>query len=203
MFADERDALVASHMKDCSALFASNTPYFVRTENVSLKYGMHGVGPYLGLKEIVESLVTSTAGHSPLSANASNDGSDTTSVDAQAQSHPRPIKLYLIPWQPMSKDREFRVFVCENQVTCVSQQYLYQSNVLLAGLSEVARHDLVVSWLQRIVAFHAQVLVPRLTHVSSYSMDLSVLDDGSLYFIEPNCFGSRVCGRIIALPLDS
>jgi hypothetical protein len=185
MYSDERDSLVSSHMADCGAVFEAGTSYFVRTENVSLKYGMHGVGPYKGLKESVESLVTSTAGHSPLSANASSDG------DTSVEEHPRPLKLYLIPWQPMSKDREFRVFVCENRVTCVSQQYLYQTNKLLAGLSEDARHELIVSWLDRIVTFHAEVLVPKLRHISSYSMDLSVLDDGRLYFIEPNCFGAE------------
>lgn len=123
MYSDERDALVASHR---GSLFAGHTPYFVRTENVSLKYGMHGV----------ESLVASTTGHSPLSDDASSD--DNT--EDPPPPPPRPIKLYLIPWQPMSKDKEFRVFVCNNRVTCVSQQHLYQPNRLLAALDESGSH---------------------------------------------------------------
>jgi len=35
------------------------------------------------------------------------------------------------------------------------------------------------------------VLIPKLRHLSSYCMDLSILDDGRLFFIEPNCFGKE------------
>ena len=38
--------------------FFDGTKYFVRTEYVSLKYAMHGAGPYTDLKSILDSLHT-------------------------------------------------------------------------------------------------------------------------------------------------
>lgn len=96
--------------KSTDKLFDNNTEYFVRSENVSLKYGVWGVGPYTSLKCIFESLVTSTSKHSPIH-------SDTTS-----------LKIYLLPWKIINSSREFRVFVHKNKITAISQQNLYQTN---------------------------------------------------------------------------
>ena len=39
----------------------------------------------------------------------------------------RPLKLYLFPWQKkLCSDKEFRVFVCKNRITAISQQNLYR-----------------------------------------------------------------------------
>ena len=47
-------------------------PMFVRTENVSLKGGQHGVGPYKNLKMIIESLVSCRSTHTPFNKTGIN-----------------------------------------------------------------------------------------------------------------------------------
>ena len=46
-------------------LMIFSEPVFVRTENVSLKNGQHGVGPYNNFKMILQSLVSCTYNHTP------------------------------------------------------------------------------------------------------------------------------------------
>lgn len=188
MFKDELDALLMRH-KETDTLFAQGTPYFVRTETVSLKNGCHGIGPYFDLRSIIESMVTSTEGHSPLDERLEyQDGTDMNN-SPQAT---RTLKLYLIPWQQITTDREFRVFVHNDRVTAVSQQHLYRTNELLASQgSDDKRVQLITSWLQQIITYHSDILCKKLPDMHSYCMDLAILDDGTLFFIEPNCFGAE------------
>lgn len=144
--------------------------YFVRTNSVSLKNGIHGPGPYQSVKQIVESLVTNREGHNPL-----NDV-----VDGE-------LILYLLPWRELHQDREFRVFVCNNQITAISQQHLYSVNETLQ-----TNNELLPRWVDRILAYFETVIKERITHVKNYTIDLVIMeDDETVYFIEINCFGKE------------
>jgi hypothetical protein len=64
--------------------------YFVRSENVSLKTGLHGCIPYSDLKSIIESAVTSKSGHTPIDTDTDN------------------LCFYLLPWKVFDSFEEFR-----------------------------------------------------------------------------------------------
>lgn len=107
LYEDELDEFVKQFYLDMTNQqilpLTNTTPYFIRTENVSLKYGQHGIGPYYNIKQIIESLVSSVDGHSPIYP-------DTTE-----------IVLYLIPFNNKINDsNEWRVFVNNNKITAIS-----------------------------------------------------------------------------------
>lgn len=136
-------------------------PYFIRTEDVSLKTGCHGKKPYGNIRTIIESIVTCRFGHSvPIK---------TSEL----------LKLYLIEPVSINPDLEFRVFVHNGKVTAISQQHIYMRNNTLdeSSATDIGR---------RIIAFATNLDV----HVSSYVMDLALVDD-DFYFIELNPFGSE------------
>lgn len=191
---DVEDAVATTNVGD-TFLHAPSSGYFVRTESVSLKEGIHGVGPYFGLKEIIESSITASGGHQGV------DQSTTA------------IKFFLMPWvSDLHRDREFRVFVRESRVTAISQQALYNVNDILdrveaAGLDP---HDVVRAWSALIVAFVEHDVMPRLATIGRHTavMDIALLgpDPASVqdvrelpdvseshrlrpYFIEINPFG--------------
>ncbi len=85
--------------------FLDGTPWFVRTDNVSLKTGLFGAGPYRTLRDIAIGAITSSASHDPLK------GSGT---------------YYLLPWIELVYFLELRVFVYHGNVTAMSQQHLYE-----------------------------------------------------------------------------
>lgn len=139
--------------------------YFIRTEYVSLKTGMNGTGPYYNIKSILESIVSSKSGHSPIT----NDTSEIT--------------LYLLPWKNISKKNEFRVFVYKNNITCISQQHLYTKLYTEIELSK----------LNKIVNFFNNNIKKKFNNVSSYVYDFAFIDDdiNKPYFIEINPFGKE------------
>lgn len=160
--------LIASH--PTGDLF-NGRGYFVRCNNVSLKCGMHGSGPYYDLKSIVESSVTCIHGHSPVYPGISK------------------LTFYLIEWVKITPDREFRMFVCNNRVTAISQQYTTRRNKELTG--EENRERKAQEWVKILLEYWATEIQPRITHISSYTIDIAILDDGRPYFIEINCFGKE------------
>lgn len=81
-------------------------PYFVRTNNVSLKTGLFGAGPFYTLKEVVIGIITSSVSHDPL------NGSGI---------------YYLLKWVDLVYFLEFRVFVYSGNITAISQQHLYET----------------------------------------------------------------------------
>ena len=90
---------------------SNNYKYFVRSEEVSLKYGIHGVGPYTSMQQIVESIMSTPYYHSCLH-------------------HNKDCKIYLFNWiDNLSYFLEFRIFVFNNKITGISQQHIYISNV--------------------------------------------------------------------------
>ncbi|CAE7620497.1 unnamed protein product [Symbiodinium natans] len=197
LFQNDLDAAVADTA--CGDTFHScdadvpGTCYFVRTERVSLKDGIHGVGPYATMRSIIESAVTARGGHQ--------------GVDEDTQQ----LKLYLFPWRTdLDAFREFRVFVANGRATAFSQQKLYVANPILAPLSERDRTRVVQNWLGRLLPYITHTIVPLLEDLmSSFVLDIVLLgppaaykDDADSvnvdlmrpdllepYFIEVNTFG--------------
>lgn len=161
-FDDELINLLHSH-QEYDYLF-DGTPYFVRCDNVSLKYGQHGVGPYYNLKQIIESSVSSLSGHSPIK------GHDV-------------LNFYLIPWVTINPDKEFRVFIYNGKLTCISQQNCYRRNSLdVMELEQLCKI---------IVSYWENTIKANITHINSYTIDIAILDDSTPYFIEINGFGKE------------
>jgi hypothetical protein len=162
---------IVEKYKDVNALLKGGK--FIRTEGVSLKYGKHGVKPYDNLYDIIESILTSPDGHCPIYPTTDK------------------LKLYIVPWVNINKFKEFRVFVCDNKLTAISQQHLYESNDLLKDLSDDDRHDLIHKWITIIVDAWFTEIKDKIDHMSSYVYDFAILDDDSPYFIEINPFGKE------------
>lgn len=183
---------IGFHTRKCSAIYEEELEdtlrkydpqfvpgnWFVRTESVSLKHGMngmivhpislpgcHGVGPYSSLRAIVESLVTSTSTHSCFYQD------DTE------------INIYLMPWLTMHGEKEFRIFVYNNEITgaigqcsffsflAFSSQHLYNVNNWLISLSDVELRKIV----NDILDFFEDSIKEKMLWLGSYVMDLVVL----------------------------
>lgn len=146
---------------------------FVRCENVSLKYGKHGCIPYSSFTQILESILTSPVGHSPLYESI------------------KELRLYLIPWVTINKFKEFRVFVYKKKITAISQQHLYESNLLLLNLEENDLKILINSWIDIITSYFDSNIKNKISFLSNYSYDFAILEDNKPYFIEINPFGKE------------
>jgi hypothetical protein len=146
--------------------------YFIRGENVSLKYGMHKSGPYNTLKQIVESLISADISHSVINPTTKN------------------IKLYLLKWINMDEFKEFRVFVHNKKITAISQQNCYQINRLLENKTNLEIELIVHNWIGIITDFFEFEIVDKIVG-SNYSMDIVLLNDDKPYFIEINSFGKE------------
>lgn len=84
-------------------LLATSASFFVRLSSCSTKGGNGGVGPFWDSKQIVKALVTSYR-----------------CVDVFDRVED--CKLYVSPFRTyFHPDEEFRVFICNNCVTCISQ----------------------------------------------------------------------------------
>ena len=169
---DELDDMV-NRYKHIDPIF-DGTGYFIRTENVSLKEGIHGISPYTDFKSIIQSIVTCILGHSPLYE-------DTTE-----------ITLYLCEFKKnLNKNREFRVFVHNNKITAISQQSLYDSNDILESLNDNEKDVMIHKWINIINSYYETNVKQKITHIDSYVMDFAILDDDTPYFIELNSFGKE------------
>jgi len=145
---------------------------FVRTEHVSLKTGMHGTGPYYSIKQIIESICTSSHGHAAL------------------RKTDKELNIYLIPWLNMDTEKEFRVFVFDNRITGISVQQLYRRNKWLEEMNE----DQIMSLIDKINDYFTNEFLEKWLNTQvtqmtkKFTMDLVLLDTG-FYFIETNSFG--------------
>jgi hypothetical protein len=172
MYDDELELMLDKY-KHLDEIF-NGTEYFIRTENVSLKEGVHGIGPYKNLKSIIESIVTCRLGHSPIKE-------ETTE-----------ITLYLTKFQHnLNGLREFRVFIHKNKITAISQQSLYDINDILESLNDKEKNDLINKWINIILTYFESDVKKKITHIDSYVMDFAILDNDSPYFIELNSFGKE------------
>jgi hypothetical protein len=140
---------------------------FIRSDSVSLKYGIYGPGPYSDISKVLESMVTSSRGHLPFKEEDSK------------------CRVYLMKWIEMEREKEFRIFVCRNRITAISQQYLYQANLWLSKLS----NEEIIEVLRTIVEHFEAKIKDKLAFLENYTMDLVLLRDNTCYFIETNPFG--------------
>ena len=197
IFMDELESLCKKHQERFEKIMESGETWFIRTENYSFKYSQHGVGPYNDLKKIFESLISYSTGHACIS---DDDKSKT---------------IYFIPWIDMDFNREFRIFVYNNQITAISAQHIYVINKWLQGKSKIEIEALV----DKIVKYFNENIRDKLTFIGSYVMDLAMVTLVTLiggeavgdrdeidevkevdeidevneipYFIEPNSFGAE------------
>lgn len=155
-----------------------DTPgWFVRSERVSLKEGQHGVGPYTSMKEIIESMVSAGMGH--------------TCFNIEDEE----CKLYFMKWKDIHPDKEFRIFVHNNEITAISTQHYPVFNSWLYNLwindSEMGTNHFD-QMVQKILVYFEAVIKPALSYLVDYTFDLAMIGDANQevpYFIEPNGFG--------------
>jgi len=153
------------------------SPWFVKSENVSLKYGMHGVGPYTCLKNILESAVSCPLSHSPFSKHIRQK------TNEQAMRSEPPVCFYCMPWlQELDPMREFRVFVFDKHVTAISQQIWYT----VAEFNS----DEMIKMAKQIAEFVEKQVMPKLPLLDHVVLDIGFLNDKP-FFIEPNSFGAQ------------
>ncbi len=141
--------------------------WFVRTDLVSLKEGVHGIGPYDDFKKVLQSMVTTTPGHMCF-----NNTSTSCNV-------------YFMRWIDIDPDLEFRVFVYNNNITALSSQHLYSVNETLKQLTDEQIRPIIIT----ILKYFDDVVKSRMEFMGSYTMDLALTRSGEPYFIEPNSFG--------------
>jgi hypothetical protein len=141
------------------------TDKFIRSENVSLKYGQHGAGPYNNMEQVIESLVSSINGHSPIYPDTEH------------------IKLYLLPWLKIDPWKEFRVFVYKNKITAISQQNLHNYYPELT-VGKINLYGILIT-------NYFNTTLKNKIDLDSYTYDFALLDDDKPYFIELNSFGKE------------
>lgn len=88
--------------------------------------------------------------------------------------------IYLLPWLEMDYDKEFRVFVYNNEITALSAQHLYSVNEWLTKMTKKEQEQLV----NKIIKYHREHIKDNMIYMKDYVMDLA-------YFIEANSFGSN------------
>lgn len=174
LFEDEMNEICSGLEKEyeISQMF-NGIGYFVRVNNVSLKYGQHKEGPYYSLKQILESVVSCIVGHTPIRL-------DTTDLN-----------IYLMEWVNIFPEDEFRVFIYQNKITAISQQNLY--SLLLNTNPKIPNHVFeleIKKKLDIIVEYFYNTLVNKVDWINSYSMDIAIVNSQA-YFIELNSFGKE------------
>ena len=162
LYYDDITTFVKKYEEKYAELFNNENKYFVKCENVSLKYGHHGLIPYTNFRTIIESLITCPYGHTPIY-------SDT-----------KKLRIYLFEWIEMDKSHEYRVFVKDSQITCISQQFLNE------------KFDVDENTIQNNITIILDSFdeINTKTSYTTFSYDV-VLIRGTAYFIEPNCFGKE------------
>jgi hypothetical protein len=162
LFIEDMEEIFVNYGKDIFGV----TGFFVKVNNVSLKYGKHGLGPYYNMRSIIESCVTCIKGHTPIRCN-------TTQLD-----------IYLIPWVKVEPINEFRVFVYNNKITAISQQNLYSVLYDDISIQEIPNK------LTIILDYFNDVIKNKINWLSNYTYDFAIVDNKP-YFIEMNCFGKE------------
>ena len=171
-FEEEKQDLLKRSNVDNFNIF-NGTEYFIRSESVSLKHGIHGIGPYNSFEKIIESICTCKNGHSPIDKNTTH------------------IKLFLLPWLKFNYMNEFRVFVFENRISAISQQNLYEHNYILSKFNDKEKHDMIRKYILIIRTFFEYKIKNNITHMDSYTYDFVIKDNDEQYFVEFNPFGKE------------
>lgn len=172
LFDDERDAAVAKYEHLFPPIPEGQPGWFIRTERVSLKEGVNKVGPYTNMRQILESLSTSREGHECIN--------DTDDLDN--------FPIYFMPWKKIKQ--EYRVFVYQNRISAISTQHYSEIDRMLAEMTDDEIRTQIIAKLvdhfdnHNLRDFLAPIVGP------DYTMDIAILEDDSVYFIEPNSFGA-------------
>ena len=172
-YEDEKQDISNRYNSNMFCGIFDGTPYFIRTETVSLKSGVNGKGPYKSFDKIIESICTCDAGHSPINSKTSS------------------LKLFLLKWVDFEYMNEFRVFVFKNKITCISQQNLYERNYILSKFNQKERKDKIKKYVFIISSFFEHKIKKNITHMESYTYDFIIKDDDSPYLVEFNPFGKE------------
>jgi len=153
-------------------VFNNRGGYFVRVNNVSLKYGEHKEGPYYSFKQILESSLSCIKGHSPIKENTTE------------------LIIYFLDWVKIDPCYEFRVFVFENKITAISQQNLY--SILFEEYDNcLDKFELKIKLkLDMIVDYFYSVMTYKIDWINCYTFDISIVNSNP-YFIELNSFGKE------------
>jgi len=169
LYAEELDEFVSNFTPQSTPLDGI-TPYFIRAENVSLKFGQYGKGPYTNLRQILESAMSCIAGHTPICT------PDTTPT----------LTLYFIPWITILPHQEYRAFVYKGHITAISQQNMY-SDVW----KHIANPDDVLQQHIHTILYHFPTVIQNIvTWTDTFVYDIAILNDTTPHFIEPNTFGA-------------
>ena len=172
---DEIQEAIEKYEKRIGQFFNnSGKGFFVRSDTVSLKNSIHGVGPYTSVKMLIEGLITCKIGHTPV------------------ETYTKEVKLYLMEWRDdLEFHKEFRVFVKDKKITAISQQHLYTENEILKSLSEKEREETITKWCTLINDYYENSIKDKIKVSDSYVMDFALTKDDKPYFIEINCFGKE------------
>lgn len=167
LYKEQLDKTIAKHSVDFP-----NGSWFVRVERISLKTGVHGPGPYNNLKNVIQSIITSKVGHECISLSDNLER----------------FRVYFLEWREI--EHEFRVFVHNDVITAISTQRVTEIDGWVQQQNDEELSRNVVGWIDE--AFN-QTLKDKLGTIvgPDYTMDIGLLEDGSVYFIEPNCFGAQ------------
>ncbi len=169
-FDDELEESCKRHQKEFDKIMEHGDRWFIRTENYSFKYAVHGAGPYNDLKKVIQSLTTFHIGHENIF------DSDTKKT------------IYFIPWIDIDYDKEFRIFVYKNKITAISAQHIYVVNSWLKNKSSGEIEKIV----EKIVGYFNENIKDKMSFMESYVMDLALIGESEEpYFIEPNEFGAE------------
>lgn len=140
---------------------------FVRTDKTSLKTGCYGIGPYTCLKDILKSIVTTKFGHHAFNRD-----------DKQ-------LNIYLMDFEKIDIHKEFRVFVVDNKISCISQQNIYEkSNYLIS-------HPNLLELVDKLNLYFETNVKEKLIEYKNYIMDIALNERDEFYFIEINPFGKN------------
>jgi len=94
--------------------------------------------------------------------------------------------IYFMKWIDMDPDKEFRIFVYQNEITALSAQHLYTINEWLNTLT----HEQIVEKVHTILDYFDKHIKDKMSYMTNYVMDLSLVgEDETPYFIEANSFG--------------
>lgn len=173
IFLDEFDIIVKELNKKYGYLFNDcHKGFFVRVNNVSLKYGEHKEGPYNNIRNILESIVSCIGSHSPLKYNTNE------------------INIYLIKWMDIKPEFEFRVFVFNNKITAISQQNIYSVVYNNYLENENIFNEFMKKKLDIIVNYFYEEMIQKITWISNYTFDFALIKNNP-YLIELNSFGKE------------
>ncbi len=163
LFQDELDDFIEEYAEKYKDIFYKDSKYFVRSEEVSLKYGQHKTGPYNNLHMIIESLVSCTLTHKPIHSETDE------------------ITLYLFPWIYINPKNEYRIFVYNNNITAISQQNIYKS---------LDVESVIDNNIQIIIDYYNLKIKNSINQIN-FVYDFAILENNEPYFIEFNSFGKE------------